>query len=68
MKNLQLGYTLPQTWTAKVGISRCRLFVSGENLFTITGLPDGFDPENLNNSGKNYPLARNISFGLNVNF
>lgn len=68
VKNLQLGYTLPEAWTAKVGISRCRLFVSGENLFTITGLPDGFDPESLNNSGKNYPLSRNISFGLNVNF
>lgn len=68
IKNLQLGYTLPEAWTSKVGISRCRLFVSGENLFTITGLPDGFDPENLNNDGKNYPLSRNISFGLNVNF
>ena len=68
VKNLQLGYTLPQAWTSKVGISRCRLFVSGENLFTITGMPDGYDPENLNNDGKNYPLSRNISFGLNVNF
>lgn len=68
VKNIQIGYTLPQNWTSKVGISRCRLFVSGENLFTITGLPDGFDPENLSESGKLYPLTSNISFGLNVNF
>lgn len=68
LKNLQIGYTLPQAWTSKVGISRCRLFLSFENLLTITGLPQGFDPESLNNTGKNYPLARNISFGMNVNF
>ena len=68
VKNLQIGYTLPRSWTSKIGISRCRLFVSGENLLTFTGLPDGFDPENLGNSGKNYPLSSNISFGLNINF
>lgn len=45
LKNLQLGYTLPATWTKKAGISKCRLFVSGENLLTFTSLFDVFDPE-----------------------
>lgn len=74
LKNLQIGYTLPSKWTDKIGISKLRIFFSGENLFTITGLPDGIDPETLglnstNSSGiSSYPLTRTFSTGLSINF
>lgn len=77
MKNLQIGYTIPAHITKKIGISNLRVFFSGENLFTITGLPDGFDPETIGTgynadngtkSGKSYPLSRTFSTGFSVNF
>lgn len=79
LKNLQIGYTIPKNITQKVGISNLRVFFSGENLFTITGLPDGFDPEtigsgyggsasSMSGSGKAYPLSRTFSAGFSVNF
>ena len=72
LKNAQIGYTLPQKWTQKLMINRCRIYVSGDNLWTGTKLADMFDPETLAagdwGSGKTYPLSRVISFGLNVNF
>lgn len=78
LKNLQIGYTIPVHITQKIGISNLRVFFSGENLFTITGLPDGFDPETINtgygakdgsmNSAKTYPLSRTFSTGFSVNF
>mgnify|MGYP002275080805 FL=1 len=45
LKNLQLGYSLPKSVVEKVGISNCRVFVSGENLLTFTSLSSIFDPE-----------------------
>ena len=79
MKNLQIGYTLPADLTNKAGLSKLRVFLSIENLFTISGLPDSFDPETLGSgygnwngvvteSAKSYPLSRTISTGLSVTF
>lgn len=72
LKNFQIGYTLPASLTQKVGISKVRVFFSAENLFTISGLPDGIDLETLglNDYGgmANYPLTRTLSTGLSINF
>ena len=76
LKNLQIGYTIPAQITSKIGISNLRIFFSGENLFTLTGLPQGFDPETIGTgygsdsytSGKTYPLSRTFSTGFSVNF
>lgn len=69
LKNLTLGYTLPQAITGKWGISAVRLFFSGENLFTLTRLAEQFDPETIgNNYGNSYPLSKTLSFGLSVTF
>ena len=71
LKNFQLGYTIPQTVMSKIGLQRIRMFISGENLFTITSLQKNFDPELLNGSwgaGKVYPLTKTFSFGFNVDF
>lgn len=74
LKNVTIGYTFPQTLTRKAYIDRARIFVSGENLATITDFTKMGDPELIEayNSGygfgKVYPLSRVFSFGLNVTF
>lgn len=68
LKNLQIGYTIPQKMTDKLKINRCRLYVSASNLLTITNYT-GYDPEV--GSGVdygNYPQSRTFTLGLNVNF
>lgn len=72
-KNIQLGYTLPSSILAPAGISNCRVYVSCDNLFTLTSLSSIYDPEALNGyswftSGKTYPLQRTIALGVNLSF
>ena len=68
LKNLQIGYTLPKNITDKAGISRCRLYVSGNNLLTATKY-SGYDPEVTNGVDYgNYPQSRTFTFGFNFNF
>ncbi len=71
LKNLSLGYSLPAAWLQKMRLSRLNLFVTGENLFTITGLTKIFDPETLtgvggSTTGKIYPLSQVYSIGVNI--
>lgn len=70
LKNLQLGYTIPKEITQKFFVNNLRIFVSGENLFTITPLSDLFDPETINGNdwgnGKTYPISRTFSCGLSL--
>lgn len=71
LKNLQLGYTLPNSLLNKVALKNLRIFVSGENLLTITSLSDVMDPETAGigrQGGTVYPLSKTYSFGLSVNF
>ncbi|OAQ40316.1 hypothetical protein A5893_05020 [Pedobacter psychrophilus] len=65
LKNMQLGYNIPDAFLKKIKMSRARIFVSGENLLTITDYP-GLDPEI--GASVNYPTARQYSLGLNVSF
>lgn len=66
LKNVTIGYTLPATFLKKNGIDKLRVYVTGENLLTLTPLNDAFDPETLGNL--TYPINRKISIGLNVSF
>lgn len=66
MKNITLGYSLPKTILDKCGLTKLRLYVTGENLFTFTDLIDGYDPETVNNL--TYPITKKISVGLNLTF
>lgn len=70
LKNLSIGYTLPSNVMSKAGISKFRVFLSAENLWTITGLSDIFDPEQLGGGTGSigYPLSKTVSAGINVNF
>lgn len=64
LKNLTVGYTLPKSLISKIGFSRLRVYVTGENLFTITPLNKAFDPETLGNL--TYPINRKVAVGLNL--
>lgn len=73
LKNIELGYTLPDKIAHNVQISRLRLFVSAENLLTFTKY-HGFDPE-ISSGGTSlgvdygvYPQARVWRIGFNLEF
>lgn len=65
LKNLTLGYTLPENLTQKIKIRKIRVYVSGENLFAITKFP-GMDPEMRSVAG--YSTMRQYAAGLNITF
>lgn len=76
IQNVTFGYTLPQSLTSKVKLSRVKLYASAQNLFTFTNY-SGYDPEigdfnqNVTLSGIDngrYPSPRTYSLGVNVEF
>lgn len=75
-RNVQLGYTLPQSLTKKIFISRLRVYAQAENLFTLTKY-SGCDPEVTGGNGFGtelgidrgvYPQNRTFSVGVNLTF
>lgn len=70
VKNITLGYTLPRNLVKKAFMEQARVYVSIENLATISSLPKGYDPEgNTSNSIVwDYPYYRTISVGANITF
>ena len=75
LQNLSLGYTFPDRWTRKAGISKLRIYVQGSNLFTWTDY-SGYNPEVNKRSTDalrpgedycSYPLSRTFSVGVNFN-
>lgn len=73
LKNIQLGYTLPQSFTKKAFIEKLRFYVAAENLLTLTKYA-GMDPE-ISSGGTSlgvdygiYPQARTWTIGLNLTF
>ncbi|RZJ55748.1 MAG: TonB-dependent receptor [Flavobacterium sp.] len=71
LKNIQLGYTIPERIIQQIGVSRFRAYITAQNLFTLTKLKAGYDPE-INSpaalSGRVYPVTKVVAVGLNVNF
>ncbi|MGL5317281.1 MAG: SusC/RagA family TonB-linked outer membrane protein [Bacteroidales bacterium] len=71
LKNLTVGYTLPECWTKKAYIQKARIFFSGENLAEFKNKRLPVDPE-INDTeaqwGRTFPFYRTVSFGLQVNF
>ena len=78
LKNVQIGYTVPNT--DRIKISSLRVYLAASNLFTITRYT-GLDPEmtvNANSTSEgdrangidwgNYPVAKSVTFGLNLTF
>lgn len=78
LKNVQLGYNIPQKIMDRAGFSNARIYVTGQNLFTLTKL-NFLDPENTEfnndtnmgtgaNSGRAYPLPVFYGFGIDLTF
>lgn len=63
VKNITLSYKVPTTILQMVGLSGGKVFFSGENMFTISSLPKGVDPERVN---WGYPFFATYSFGLSI--
>lgn len=76
LKALTLGYHLPENVIKKLSMSAFKVYVTGENLWTLTNYT-GFDPEVNQGGGSNtvigidygtYPQTRSIIFGANITF
>lgn len=66
LRNIQIGYNLPQKALEKMKMSRMRFYLSAQNLLTIQSRDfTGVDPENPNYG---YPIPVNLTFGLNIGF
>ena len=67
LKNAEIGYTFPKKWTKQAKIQALRIYVAGTNLLTFSKFKL-WDPELDTAIGAKYPITRNVSLGLNVNF
>ncbi|MNY17182.1 TonB dependent receptor [compost metagenome] len=75
LKNVVVGYTLPKEFTQKLKIASLRVYLSGQNLFTVSNFYDGYDPEvdygtpgTGTVGGEFYPIMQTYTFGLNLSF
>jgi hypothetical protein len=74
LKNISLAYNLPSTFVQKLGISKLKAYLTGQNLITWTHYT-GYDPEVNSYGGLQvgvddgaYPQSRTIILGINVEF
>jgi TonB-linked SusC/RagA family outer membrane protein len=70
LRNLTLGYALPRSLVSRMKITKARIYVAAQNVFTLTKY-QGFDPETVSNSGivsGNVPQARSTVFGIDLSF
>lgn len=71
LKNLTVGYSIPQKLLQRVKLGNARIYVSGENLWTATKLRSKYiDPEQAaqETNGRSYPISKSFSFGLDLTF
>ena len=69
LKNIQLGYALPDAVAKRLGMSKVRAFVNGQNILTFADFTLG-DPERsaANENIIAYPIAKTITGGLSITF
>ena len=82
LKNIQIGYNLPISLVSKIGMAGMRVYFSGENLWTMsplykitrdldvenTGPSDQLFTSGNSGDGYNYPMMKNVTFGLSITF
>ncbi len=68
LKNLQIGYTIPSKAVEKAKIQKLRVYVSASNLFTLTKLDQGLDPEAPSGRTTSFPQLRIMTLGVNLIF
>jgi TonB-linked SusC/RagA family outer membrane protein len=67
LKDIELGYSIPKNFLTKLGVERLRLYISGNNLFSLNHLP-GYDPEKQDGGLNYYPQQKVFNMGLNITF
>jgi hypothetical protein len=67
LKTLEIGYVLPESILSKAGINSMRLYLNGNNLFTIDKLK-WYDPEGSQEAGDFYPQSKIYNIGLSLTF
>lgn len=68
LKSAQLGYTIPNKIVKKAGLNKVRIFAEGSNIFTLSGLPKGIDPESPGVNNGYYPQQKTFMGGITVSF
>ncbi len=81
LRSVTLGFQFPEDLTQKIGLSKARIYMTGENLLYLKSSHfTGLNPEGLNTSGVYasplisgyqrgaYPVQRTIAFGIDINF
>jgi TonB-linked SusC/RagA family outer membrane protein len=70
LKNVTLGYTFGNQWSRKYGVQKLRIYVSGQNLATISNVGVPIDPEMTDGesgyTGRTFPFSKLYSFGVNL--
>ncbi|HEY9007423.1 MAG TPA: TonB-dependent receptor [Ohtaekwangia sp.] len=67
LKNIAIGYNIPEAIASKLHLSNLRVYANAFNLFTITKVKN-YDPEGSSESGQFYPQQRIINLGVNLQF
>lgn len=67
LKNVEIGYTIPQKAFGKVPVKGLRIYIAGYNLLTISGLKE-IDPETSDEGYQNYPQMRIFNAGVKLSF
>lgn len=67
VKLLEIGYTIPSSWTKKIFAKNIRLYISGNDLLCFSSFKL-WDPELDTRNGLQYPGMRSIMFGIDLNF
>ena len=77
LRNVNIGYTFPEDFVGKLGITKCRVYASGQNLLYLTADNyTGWNPESLDKTSPTQygyqrggsPIFTTVSFGVNIDF
>ena len=68
LKNVQIGYTFPEKWMKKARIDNLRVYLSADNLLTVSDFFYAYDPETPVSKGGYYPQVKTAVIGINVTF
>lgn len=69
LRTLEIGYTVPESFVAKVGMQKVRFYVNSYNLFSLDNLKKlGVEPEVMDENGLQYPQNSMVNIGVNLSF
>lgn len=66
VKTVNLSYNLPKAFRDRMKLGDARLFVTGYNLWVLSAIDEGFDPQWNGGNGYYYPQTKSLTFGLNL--